>query len=186
MKHKRTVLALSLLATIGIIAFFVLRVNRPTFRFPASIAGDFVAGGGRGTSHQKQSEDPWQAWVEKQTDETTKNMVAANKKHKQIKYPPEASEIAKWRTDIHTHMTKHADMMKEKYPSPTAMEANGDGLSTEVTVTVEDVPSERYTGPQTVEALMAAFDETYDRPNLTKVDEKYPRAEWLAMLLDKG
>ena len=190
MKHKRTVLALSLLATIGIIAFFVLRVNRPTFRFPASIAGDFVAGGGRGTSHQKQSEDPWQAWVEKQTDETTKNMVAANKKHKQIKYPPEASEIAKWRTKIHAYMTKHADMMKEKYPSPAAMEANGDGLSTEVTVTVEDVPSERYTGPQTVEALMEAFD-VYDRSGYTdalaaSADEKYPRAEWLALLLEKG
>ena len=181
MKHKRTVLALSLLATISIIAFFVFRVNQPTFRFPASMAG-----GGLGTSHQKESEDPWQAWVEKQTDEITKNMLAANKKHKQIKYPPEASEIAKWRTDIHAHMTKHANLMKEKYPSPAAMEANGDGLSTEVTVMVEDVPSERYTGPQTVEALMAAFDETYDRPNLTKVDEKYPRAEWLAMLLDKG
>ena len=181
MKYQKPVLALSLLATIGIIAFFVFRVNQPISRTFRSVAGD-----GLGTSHQKQSENPWQAWVEKQTDETTKNMVAANKKHRQIKYPPEASEIAKWRTDIHTHMTKHADMMKEKYPSPTAMEANGDGLSTEVTVTVEDVPSERYTGPQTVGALMAAFDETYDRPNLTKVDEKYPRAEWLAMLLDKG
>ena len=181
MKYKKIALALSLLATIGIIAFFVFRVNRPNFRFPTS-----VAGGGLGTSHQKQSEDPWQSWVEKQTDETTKNMVAANKKHKEIKYPPKASEIAKWRSDIHAYMTKHADMMKEKYPSPAAMEANGDGLSTEVTVTVEDVPSERYTGPQTVEALMEAFDENYDRPGLAKVDERYPRAEWLAMLLDKG
>ena len=191
MKYKKTVLALSLLATIGIIAFFVFRVNQPTVRFPASMAGDFVAGGGLGTSRQKESEDPWQAWVKKQTDEITKNMLAANKKHKQIKYPPEASEIAKWRTDIHAHMTKHADMMKEKYPSPAAMEANGDGLSTEVTVKVEDVPSERYTGPQTVEALMEAFDERYVRdekynPGVAKLDEKYPRAEWLVMLLDKG
>ena len=54
-------------------------------------------------------------------------------------------------------------------------------------VTVRTVPSERYTGPQTVEALMAAFDENYDRPYLDrKVDEKYPRTEWLAMLLEKG
>lgn len=86
MKHKRTVLALSVLATIGIIAFFIFRVNRPTLE-----------------------------------------------------------------------------------------------------VTVRTVPLEKYTGPQTVEALMEAFDEKYDRPSLDKqVDEKYPHAEWLAILLDKG
>ena len=86
MKHKRMVLAFSLLATIGIIVFFVFRVNQPTSK-----------------------------------------------------------------------------------------------------VTVRTVPPERYTGPQTVEALMEAFDEKFDRPYLDrKVDEKYPRAEWLAILLEKG
>ena len=87
MKHKRMVLAFSLLATVGIITFFVFRVNQSTFE-----------------------------------------------------------------------------------------------------VTVRTVPPEKYTGPQTVEALMAAFDENYDRPDpvLAELDEKYPRAEWLAMLLEKG
>ena len=60
-------------------------------------------------------------------------------------------------------------------------------FSTTGKVTVRRVPPERYTGPQTVEALMAAFDEKFDRPYLDKkVDQKYPRAEWLALLLDKG
>ena len=55
------------------------------------------------------------------------------------------------------------------------------------TVEVRKVPLARYTGPQTVEALMEAFDEKFDRPYLDRrVDEKYPRAEWLAMLLEKG
>lgn len=54
-------------------------------------------------------------------------------------------------------------------------------------VTVRTVPPEKYTGPQTVEALMEAFNEKFDRPYLDrKVDEKYPRAEWLALLLEKG
>ena len=54
-------------------------------------------------------------------------------------------------------------------------------------VTVRTVPPEKYTGPQTVEALMEAFDKKFDRPYLDrKVDEKYPRAEWLAILLEKG
>ena len=183
MKPKRTVLVLSLLATIGIIAFFVLRVNQPISRtFRA------VAGGGLGTSPQKESEDPWQTWVEKQTAETIKNMLAARKKHDRNAPPVEESQIAEWRTNIHANTTKHADMMKEKYPSPAAMEASGEGLSTEVKLEVRTVPPERYTGPQTVEALMEAFefDEKYDHPDLAKVEEKYPRAEWLAMLLDKG
>lgn len=60
-------------------------------------------------------------------------------------------------------------------------------FSTAGKVKVRRVPLERYTGPQTVEALMAAFDEKYDRPYLDrKVDQKYPRAEWLAILLEKG
>ena len=54
-------------------------------------------------------------------------------------------------------------------------------------VTVRTLPPEKYTGPQTIEALMEAFDEKFDRPYLDrKVDEKYPRAEWLALLLEKG
>jgi len=54
-------------------------------------------------------------------------------------------------------------------------------------VTVRTVPPEKYTGPQMVEALMEAFDEKYDRPYLDKkVEEKYPRAEWLTILLEKG
>ena len=173
-----------LLVTIGIIAFFVSQVNRPIsqlFRFSVSTVGD-----GLGTSYQtgEVSKDSWQVWVEKQTAETLENLIAAHKK--KARSTLGESEIAEWRTDIHAHMTKHADVVKEKYASPAAMEANGDGLSTEVTVTVEDVPSERYTGPQTLEAVMEAFDEKYDRPNLTRMDERYPRAEWLAMLLDKG
>ena len=176
MKSKKTVLALSLLATISIIAFFVFRVNQPTFRFPTSVARDFMAGGGLGTSPQKESEDLWQAWVNKKTDKTIKLRLAALRKHSPSASPVEASRLAEWRTNIHARMTKHADMMKEKYLSPAAMEASGDGISDEVKI--EDVPSERYTGPQTVEALMAAFDEKYDRPHLGKVDEKYPRAEW--------
>lgn len=60
-------------------------------------------------------------------------------------------------------------------------------FSTAGKVTVRRVPPERYTGPQTVEALMAAFDEKFDRPYLDrKIDRKYPRAEWLAMCLDRG
>ena len=64
--------------------------------------------------------------------------------------------------------------------------------------------TEQYTGPQTVEALMKAFDARYSSHEmvttaeilhgekqpieftLADVDTKYPREEWLQMLLNKG
>ena len=61
---------------------------------------------------------------------------------------------------------------------------------------------EAYTGPQTVQALMIAYDAEYDRrhPRTTvsisggkssqltvaEIDTRYPRAAWLQMLLKKG
>ena len=63
---------------------------------------------------------------------------------------------------------------------------------------------EKYTGPQTVEALMKAFDARYNSHEmvttaeilhgekrhieftLADVDTQYPREEWLQMLLNKG
>lgn len=64
--------------------------------------------------------------------------------------------------------------------------------------------TERYTGPQTVEALMEAFDARYGSHErttaaetlrgekrhivftLADMDTKYPRGEWLQMLLNRG
>ena len=68
--------------------------------------------------------------------------------------------------------------------------------------------TEKYTGPQTVESLMAAFDARYSSQaantkwatasetssgekrhlefTLTHIDAKYPREEWLQLLLNKG
>ena len=66
------------------------------------------------------------------------------------------------------------------------------------------VKTERYTGPQTVEALMKTFDARYSSHErtttseilhgekrhiaftLADIDAKYPREEWLQMLLNRG
>ena len=67
-----------------------------------------------------------------------------------------------------------------------------------------ETKTEQYTGPQTVEALMKAFDTRYNSHEmvttaeilhgekrhiaftLADVDTKYPREEWLQILLNKG
>ena len=54
-------------------------------------------------------------------------------------------------------------------------------------VTYEISEPEKYTGAQTVSALMDAFEAKYGRGYSDALAEsKYPREEWLALLLDKG
>lgn len=48
---------------------------------------------------------------------------------------------------------------------------------------VKTVPPPKYEGAQTVEALLEAYSGKVANP---EIDEKYPQAEWLQMLLDKG
>ena len=76
------------------------------------------------------------------------------------------------------------------------------------TMEFKQIPSdlpEEYSGPQTVQALMNVFDAEYNRVHLkttirisadkhsqssqftnNEIDERYPRGEWLKILLDKG
>ena len=58
MKNTRTVIVLSLLAAIGIIAFFVLRVNQPISRTLRSVPSGAVFGDGSDTSFVKK-EKKW-------------------------------------------------------------------------------------------------------------------------------
>ena len=44
-------------------------------------------------------------------------------------------------------------------------------------------PSKKYDGPQTIPDLLESFGEILADPS---VDEKYPQAEWLKMLLERG
>lgn len=49
---------------------------------------------------------------------------------------------------------------------------------------IKVVPPRKYEGPQTVEALLETFGEKVGTN--PEIDEKYPQAEWLQMLLEKG
>ncbi|MCE2402733.1 hypothetical protein J4G08_17850 [Candidatus Poribacteria bacterium] len=75
-------------------------------------------------------------------------------------------------------------------------------------ITYNDVETDSYTGPQTVDALMKAFDKRYTSRassakwatgmetsfgekrrieiTLKSMDAKYPRQEWIQMLINKG
>ncbi|RKU24542.1 hypothetical protein C6499_16515 [Candidatus Poribacteria bacterium] len=65
------------------------------------------------------------------------------------------------------------------------------GVTTKIPVNTSTTQSQRHTppppkkhnGPQTVSALFESFGEILADPS---VDEKYPQAEWLRMLLERG
>ncbi len=85
------------------------------------------------------------------------------------------------------------------------LQTNVDSYTFSETMTFKPVTPnvpEVYTGPQTVQALMNAFDLEYNRRHskttvsisgrksrqltVTEIDARYPRAEWLQALLHKG
>ncbi len=77
---------------------------------------------------------------------------------------------------------KEALPWKELHPHGSEKELHPHGSEP---VIVQPTP---YDGPQTTEALMAAYDAGYVElfPKTLKYDEHYPREEWLQRILDKG
>ncbi len=129
--------------------------------------------------------DSWDAWIDDRTETWTEMDVAARKKA----IPRDSideNKLANIRAGHRMDLENFAAEMRAKYASPAEMEANGEGIRLD-SITYEISEPEKYTGAQTVSALMEAFD-AQDRRGYTDAlaESKYPREEWLALLLDKG
>ena len=178
MKYKKTLLGLSFLTVFVFVVFFGLRGNRRAShqnegadRFNSDVVSDRPSTGGskfksrRVANGSEQSTDPWKVYVE----EKTEWLYQEGLKKSEVEPP------ANFRDMIREAIENEAAELKKQYTTPP------------LRIGV-DVP-EKYTGPQTVEALMETF-EAYDRQgaqgDTPEKDEKYPRAEWLAMFLEKG
>lgn len=118
-------------------------------------------------------EDPWKVWVNKQVEMDIKLIM------EESKYPPEGEEINELRKELRLQLFAQLPDMKKEFSTPPPVSIG--------TLREKRVGVKTHSGPQTVEALMASFDEDYnhERPH-TEADEKYPQAEWLQMLLDRG
>ena len=164
MKLSRNTLGIFLLVVFGLAAVFLLGFYWLT--------RDRVA-------------NSWDAWIDEKTETWTEMEVAARKEA--IPFDPiDESELADIRARHRRELEDFATEKLAKYASPAEMEANGEGTRL-VSVTVTTSEPEKYTGPQTVSALMEAFDADYRSGYTTALAEaKYPREEWLAMLLKKG
>ena len=129
--------------------------------------------------------DSWDAWIDDRTEIWTEMDVAARNEAIRFNLMDE-NELANIRAGHRAELENFAAEMRAKYATPAEMEANGEGIRLD-SVTYKISEPEKYTGAQTVSALMEAF-EAQDRRGYTDAlaEAKYPREEWLALLLDKG
>ena len=176
MKYKKTLLGLSLLIVLGVTAFFIFRgnwqaqhqTNGADFSNSGVVSNQTPTESAKlKTSHgsDDESNDLWAEWV----NEKTERLYQDGLKNSEVEPP------ADFRDTIQKIVEAEAAALKKQYTTPP------------LRIGVE-IP-EKYTGPQTVEALMETF-EAYDRQgaqgDTPEEDEKYPRAEWLAMFPEKG
>ena len=155
MKTKHIVHILTLLLALGTVAFFVARPEAQT------------------------TEDPWEAWVNAQTDTVLKSAGEMD-----------AARRAEMRATIREKFAALAAELKNEIASPPQTQ---DYAILQTTKELRNTYDEGYNQKHkdtTVrvsytagDAEIFAYDESVP---LTEVDAKYPRDAWLQMLLDKG
>lgn len=155
MKTKHLVHVLTLLLALGTVAFFIARPDAQTV------------------------EDPWEAWVEEQTDTVLKSAGEMD-----------AARRAEMRTTIREKFASLAAELKSEIASPPQTQ---DYAILQTVKQLRSAYDEAYNQKHkdttvrvsyTVgDTEIFAYDESVP---LAEVDAKYPRDAWLQMLLDKG
>ena len=122
-------------------------------------------------SSQFTETDPWSEWILKQADISAKNFVKASAG--EITYDDAYKEIV-------SKLTAQLDQLKKHFGIPPPLDY---AMPTPLEFT--PTSNKKYTGPQTVEALMAEFHGSYGK-RTRRFDDRYPPEQWLQMLLNKG
>ncbi len=204
MTRKRLLIAVPLLLVLGIGLFLFLRDDSRTSLLKSiPFTPEARARAERLRLHPLASEEKrkeaetdyvetWDDWLDKRTEIMLGHVVETEFLHNRLAEgtPHAAKFIAEWHSKIRASLAETAELFKAEalpppthpiYPPPEAW----DKLKAEDPVIVQPTP---YDGPQTTEALMAAYDAGYVElfPKTLKYDEHYPREEWLQRILDKG
>ena len=205
MKQKKILLGLLLLAVLVLAVLFALRSSwqvispikdAPFSRLNAASSSNstertklkpnYAANRSEQSDDSWQWVDSWEAWVDRATEQSMKFILEQTQAD-----PMSAQELAARRASFRANFEAQVQSWKEDgLTKPPASIPKLVGFE-EVESTVTVIEPEKYTGDQTVEAVMEAFDEMYSRGHTdvfaeAGLDEKYPRAEWLAMFLDRG
>ena len=196
MKRKRIFIFAPILLVLGTALFFFLRAESRTALLKSiPLTPEARVRSERLRLHPLASEEKreaflkntpvhtWDDWI----DGKVEDMVGALVEAGGLKTP---EEIAAYKVkDRTTTELLVAPYIAANIPPPASLE---DGVPKEKLypnagkpVIVQPKP---YEGPQTTEALMAAYDAGYVElfPKTLRYDEHYPREEWLQRILDKG
>ena len=154
---KKKLVVITLLVIVGISVFSAIIVHK------------FIFG------------DDWDVWVDKQVDFSIKQELA-DAKRSNIVIPD--TDIAEIREKMQTELKADALGLKEILAEPPPLVNKTFKFENE-----QNMP-QRYEGPwpQTAQSVMEAFSglENHRHDYEDKLDAKYPLADWIAMLLDKG
>lgn len=115
--------------------------------------------------------DPWSKWILKQAEVSAKNFAKVSSG--EITYNDAYKEIV-------AKLTEQLEELKKQYSTPPPLD-----YSMPKPLEYSSTRNKRYTGPQTVEALMEEFHSSYGR-RTRRFDDRYPPEQWLQMLLNKG
>ena len=188
MIHKKGPIVFSILIVLGILCFFLFQAilqnqpqNESHVQKQTSIFSKLGAaiGIGKRTTQEESYAGSWEEWLDAQTE----IIVEAGKKEG-IQFSRDAI-----RKDLKVSVEKLK--LKENLSSPPALRYDvtvAPGKTKKTVKMLGTIPPLKHLGPQTSEAIMESFDTEYSRIHRDTgvVDEKYPRAEWIQLLVNKG
>jgi len=167
------------LGIVGVIAFFLLRPAPQLMdssarqseqeRQPISISSVTKTSG--------QSDEAWANWIDAQIDLTIEEIFRRFREELPYVGPPEqAMNVEDLKRQLRKVFEAKAAEFKKRGEEPPPLRLYEEEFT-------EPTGPKPHNGPQTVEALLASFEDMVADP---RVDEKYPQDEWVAMLLEKG
>lgn len=192
MKNRKTRLWFFLLLPIlSIAAFFLFRSNSQLQHLPITASqptqqhkkADNVPSLVRDkTDKLHQSVDPWDVWLNDQVEVQTEAFLIAIEAEMPYELMLVKEQINDIKSQIRAAFEREAEKLKANSAEPPPVRVF-DFSEFEPPENHEEIETQKHDGPQTVEALLKSFEDMLVDP---EVDEKYPQAEWIQMLLDRG
>ena len=167
------------LCFVGVITFFLLRpspqlMDSTALQSEQARQPSFV---GPVTKTLSQPDEAWANWVDAQIDLTIEEVFKHFRKELPYEGPPEeAMNVEDLKRQLRKVFEEKATEFKKKGEEPPPLRLYEEEFS------APEGPKP-HNGPQTVDALLTSFEDMAANP---MVDGRYPQAEWVAMLLEKG
>ena len=190
MKNRKMLLWFSVFSVLGIIIF--LLCTGPLLQNPEDPTlqrikhrqtfGDFPNQITSKTYKLQQPVDAWAAWIDEQVEVQTEVFLEMLKIERPYDLASAEAQIDHIKAQIRGAFEREADKLKKNSTDPPSIRVF-DFSELEPPENQEETGPKKHDGPQTVEALLESFEDMAVHP---EVDMKYPQAEWVQMLLNRG